>query len=103
MNPELQIDWLVLRAHVQTALLFNIRPSVVCISIDWLDTNVFLMRVQLDVEPSEDDKDMYYGAAAEVCGHFASNVSSEVSFISSTSIYAANQHLERLVYARAEH
>ena len=103
MNSEPQINWLELRTHVQTALLFNIRPSVVSISIGWSNSNVFLMRVQLDIEPNEDDKDLYYSAAAEVCGHFALNVPSEVSFISSKSVHAAEQHLGRLVYARAEY
>ncbi|RPD48365.1 hypothetical protein DNI29_06990 [Hymenobacter sediminis] len=91
----------VLRS-VQRALLFNIRPSFVAISVDLSDYNVFLMRVQLDIEPDEDDKDLCFAAAAEVCGDFVEIRNSEVTFITSNLICAVKDHFPALVYARAE-
>ncbi|SNC65912.1 hypothetical protein SAMN06265337_1432 [Hymenobacter gelipurpurascens] len=60
------------------------------------------MRVQLDGEPNENEKDLCFAAAAEVCGDFGEIHDSEVAFIQSIPIFDKDKHLPYLVYARAE-
>ncbi|MCC3159293.1 hypothetical protein LJ737_18775 [Hymenobacter sp. 15J16-1T3B] len=97
-----RINWLELKASVQRALLFNIRPAVVCISIHLSEANEFFMRFQFDNEPTGDDKAMCGEAAGEVNGDFVDMKSFDVSFISSTAAYSPEAHYPTLVYARAD-
>lgn len=97
------IDRAVLFVSAQRALLFGVSKAARYISIEERDGGL-QMRVYLDIEPDPDECDIYYAASGEITGDFVEldEARSTVELIADARPYEELDHLEHLVFARAD-
>lgn len=87
----------------QRALLFGVTKAARFISIEERDGGL-QMRVYLDSEPTPDECDVYYAASGEITGDFVAldERRSSVEVIADARPYEDLDHLQHLVFARAD-
>jgi len=85
----------------QRALLFGVTKTLRFMSLEVRDNTLFVL-VYLDDEPSEEDRDIYYGVAGEIEGDFSTLERNEVRIVVTKESYDKIEHLQHLVFARAE-
>lgn len=99
----MKIDRNLLRLSAQRALLFCITPSVRFIFVGLVNEKIVL-RVYFENTPTDDEKDLMYGAIGEICGDFVEiNDSSCIcEFKVSNAKFEDIEQLQHCVFARFE-
>lgn len=98
----MSLDSASLQLSAQRALLFCITPSVRFISVAVTHERILNMLVYVKNQLSEDESDLLYAAAGEMCGDFIELDDSEVEVVVNNSSYDQLSHLKHLVFALAE-
>ncbi|WP_444887287.1 hypothetical protein [Microbulbifer sp. JMSA008] len=98
----MKIDRSNLLLSAQRALLFNISSAMRFISIEVSLDNKLKVLAYVQRELNEDELDMIYSAAGEICGDFVELEDSDVEVRISSSNYENVKSLKFLVFARAE-
>ncbi len=99
---RMNVNQIELLLSVQRALLFSVTPNIRLIFIEMHADDSLKMLAYVDSEPTEDELDLLYSAAGEVCGDFVGLNESDVQFIVSAENFESLKKLKHLVYARAE-
>lgn len=92
-----------LMLSAQRALLFAVSSSLRFLSME-VNGAMLRMRLYLDTEPAEDEKDMYFAVSGEISGDFPEldDALSSTEFVVSSQSFDDLEHLKLLVFARAE-
>ncbi len=97
----IEIDRNTLLLSTYRALLFNILQCTRFIYID-VKEQILNMSIYVDRELSDEEKDVYYSVAGEICGDFIKLENSVVNFHLNNLKFENNLDNGILVYARYE-
>ncbi len=98
----LKIKDLELVGAFQRALLFNISASMRFISCEIINEDILQVYIYFDKDPTEEELDLIYSVAGEVCGDFPGLNNSDVKHFVNNKDFNSLKHLRILVYARFE-
>ncbi len=98
----MNIDQSKLLLSAQRALLFCVTSIMRFIFIEVCSDGKLKMLVYVQKELTEDELDLLYSAAGEICGDFVGLDDSDVEVVISNSSYEQIQGLKHLVYACSE-
>ncbi len=97
----MNIDQTKLLLSVQRALLFSITSIMRFIFVEVDSDGTLKLLVYVQNELSEDELDLLYSAAGEICGDFVELNDSDVEIVVSSDSYEGLKSLKHLVYAKA--
>jgi hypothetical protein len=85
----------------QRALLFGVTKSLRYLSLEVRD-DLLCVLVHLDSEPSIEEQDVFFSSAGEIQSDFPTLKGNQVSFFVSSNPFDELEHLQLLVFARAD-